>query len=45
MLNHIIIMERMVRDPELRSTQSGTSVCSFTLARSEERRVGKECAA
>jgi single-strand DNA-binding protein len=32
MLNHIIIMERMVRDPELRSTQSGTSVCSFTLA-------------
>ena len=32
MLNHIIIMGRMVRDPELRSTQSGTSVCSFTLA-------------
>ena len=32
MLNHIVIMGRMVRDPELRSTQSGTSVCSFTLA-------------
>ena len=32
MLNHIIIMGRMVRDPELRSTQSGVSVCSFTLA-------------
>lgn len=32
MLNHIIIMGRMVRDPELRRTQSGISVCSFTLA-------------
>ena len=32
MLNHIVIMGRMVRDPELRSTQSGISVCSFTLA-------------
>lgn len=25
-------MGRMVRDPELRTTQSGISVCSFTLA-------------
>ena len=32
MLNHIVIMGRMVRDPELRATQSGISVCSFTLA-------------
>lgn len=32
MLNHIILMGRLVRDPELRRTQSGTSVCSFTLA-------------
>lgn len=32
MLNHIVIMGRMVRDPELRKTQSGISVCSFTLA-------------
>lgn len=32
MLNRIIIMGRMVRDPELRTTQSGTSVTSFTLA-------------
>ena len=32
MLNHIIVMGRTVRDPELRSTQSGVSVCSFTLA-------------
>ena len=32
MLNRIIIMGRLVRDPELRTTQSGTSVTSFTLA-------------
>lgn len=32
MLNHIVIMGRLTRDPELRSTPSGTSVASFTLA-------------
>jgi single-strand DNA-binding protein len=32
MLNHIDIMGRMVRDPELRRTGSGTPVASFTLA-------------
>lgn len=32
MLNHIVIMGRMVRDPEFRKTRSGTSVASFTLA-------------
>ncbi len=32
MLNKIIIMGRMTRDPELRRTQSGTVVTSFTLA-------------
>ncbi|MBR2894940.1 MAG: single-stranded DNA-binding protein [Oscillospiraceae bacterium] len=32
MLNRIIIMGRLVRDPELRTTQSGTPVTSFTLA-------------
>ena len=32
MLNRIIIMGRLVRDPELRTTQSGTAVTSFTLA-------------
>ena len=32
MLNHITIMGRMVRDPELRHTQSGTAVASFSLA-------------
>ena len=32
MLNHITIMGRLTRDPELRSTQSGVSVTSFTVA-------------
>ena len=32
MLNRTIIMGRLVRDPELRTTQSGTAVTSFTLA-------------
>lgn len=32
MLNHIVIMGRLTRDPELRRTQSGTAVASFTLA-------------
>ena len=32
MLNRIILMGRLTRDPELRKTQSGTSVCSFALA-------------
>ena len=32
MLNHIVIMGRMVRDPELRRTGSGIAVTSFTLA-------------
>lgn len=32
MLNRIVIMGRLVRDPELRTTQTGISVTSFTLA-------------
>ena len=32
MLNHIVIMGRLTRDPELRRTGSGTAVASFTLA-------------
>lgn len=32
MLNRIIVMGRMVRDPELRTTNTGTPVASFTLA-------------
>lgn len=32
MLNKSIIMGRLTRDPELRKTQSGTSVTTFTVA-------------
>lgn len=32
MLNHIVIMGRLARDPELRHTQTGTPVASFRLA-------------
>ena len=32
MLNHITIMGRLTRDPELRTTQAGVSVTSFTVA-------------
>ena len=32
MLNHITIMGRLTRDPELRTTQSQISVSSFTVA-------------
>ena len=45
MLNKIILMGRLTRDPELRSTQSGISVTSFSLAverdfgRGEERQT------
>ena len=32
MLNHIVIMGRLVRDPELRRTAGGVAVASFRLA-------------
>ena len=32
MLNHIVLMGRLTRDPELRRTGSGVPVASFTLA-------------
>ena len=32
MLNKIFIMGRLTRDPELRRTQTGTPVASFSLA-------------
>ena len=40
MLNHIVVMGRLTRDPELRYTQSSTPVASFTLA--VDRDYGKE---
>ena len=32
MLNKIFLMGRLTRDPELRRTQTGTPVASFSLA-------------
>ena len=32
MLNHIVIMGRLTRDPELRTTQSGVNLAAFTVA-------------
>lgn len=32
MLNHITLMGRLVKDPELRRTNSGTPVATFTIA-------------
>lgn len=32
MLNKILVMGRLTRDPELRHTQTGTAVASFTVA-------------
>ena len=32
MLNHVVIMGRLTRDPELRRTGSGVAVTSFTVA-------------
>ena len=32
MLNHITLMGRLVRDPELRRTGTGVAVASFTVA-------------
>lgn len=37
MLNRIIIMGRLTRDPELRRTQNGTAVCTFTVAVDRDR--------
>lgn len=39
-MNKIIIAGRLTRDPELRTTDSGTEVCNFTVA--VDRRFGKK---
>lgn len=38
MLNHVSIMGRLARDPELRTTTSGKSVVSFTIANDRNRK-------
>lgn len=42
MLNHIVLMGRMVRDPELRYTQSQKAVVSFTIACDRDYEVNGE---
>ena len=42
MLNTITIMGRLVRDPEVRTTPSGVSVTSFTLAVDRDHKNGDE---
>lgn len=32
MINNVILMGRMVRDPELKTTRNGTATCAFTIA-------------
>lgn len=36
MINHMTLQGRLTRDPELKTTQSGVSVCSVTVAWSEK---------
>lgn len=36
MLNKQIVMGRLTHNPELKTTQSGVSVCSFTIASDED---------
>lgn len=42
MLNKIILMGRLTREPELRTTQNGISVASFTLAVERDFQRGEE---
>ena len=39
-MNKVILMGRLTRDPEMRQTQSGVNVCSFSIA--VNRRFAKE---
>lgn len=40
-MNSVILRGRLTRDPELRETNGGTNVCSFSLA-VDRRRTGEE---
>lgn len=42
MINRVVITGRLARDPELRKTQSGLSVCSFQLAVDRQKQKGQD---
>lgn len=42
MINRVVITGRLSRDPELRKTQSGLSVCSFQLAVDRPKQKGQD---
>ena len=42
MINRVVLVGRLTRDPELRRTNSGTSVASFTIAVDNRVRSGGE---
>jgi single-strand DNA-binding protein len=42
MLNHIVLMGRLVASPELRHTQTGVAVASFTLAVEQDYKSGDD---
>ena len=42
MLNNIVIHGRLTKDPELRTTQSGVSVCNFSVAVDRSYKKGEE---
>lgn len=41
-LNHVFIMGRMARDPDVKQTKSGAPVCNFTLAVDRDYKNGDE---
>ena len=41
-MNKLTIIGNLVKDPELRTTQAGVSVCTFTVAVNRRRRPGEE---
>ena len=42
MINRVVMVGRMTRDPELRRTQNGSAVASFTLAMNRPKRNDEE---